>query len=221
MDMQVSWNRRAGVLVGSLSGRVDSANGEAFHDALGEGIREGERALVLDCAQLSYIGSAGLRALLAAARKFQGPDQAIGMCGLTGPIRSVVALSGFDKIIPVHESMTEALTAVSGEEHGDDAGGGEEAAGDDPDASGAPIPLRNPIDLDVVGDNIAQMADFTIEKHEFANGDLPADVRERALSEIEDALWKLFELRAQRRQEVVAEALRTAAETLDEVVGRG
>lgn len=221
MDMQVSWNRRAGVLVASLSGRVDSANGEAFHAALGDGIREGERALVLDCARLSYIGSAGLRALLSTARKFQGPEQAIGMCGLTGPIRSVVALSGFDKIIPVHGSMTEALTAVSGEAVDAAADGEDEAAGDDPDASGAPIPLRNPIDLDVVGDNIAQMAAFTLEKHEFASGDLPADVREQALSEIEDALWKLFELRAQRRQEVVAEALRTAAETLDEVVGRG
>ena len=220
MYMEVSWNRRAGVLVAAVSGRVDNANGEAFQAALKDGIPEGEPALVLDCARLSYIGSAGLRGLLAAARRFQGPGQAIGMCGLKGPIRSVVALSGFDKIIPVHGSMTEALTAVSGEEHADGADGGKEAAGDDPDASEASIPLRNPVDLDVVGDNIAQMAAFTVEKHEFAAGDLPADVRERALSEIEDALWKLFELRAQRRQQVIAEALRTAVETLDEVVGR-
>ena len=34
MDMQVSWSRRAGVLIASPTGRVDSANSMKFREAL-------------------------------------------------------------------------------------------------------------------------------------------------------------------------------------------
>ena len=214
MDVQISWTREAGVLVGAVAGRVDSANSSAFHDVVDEGVEEGEQNLILECSGLSYISSAGLRVLLATAKRFQGPDQTIGMCALADPIRSVVALSGFDKIIPVHGSVADALAAITGEEHADDADGG----GDYQDAFGVPIPLRSPIDLNVVGDNIVHMAAFTVEKHEFANGDLPADTRARVLKEVEDVLWRMYKLREQRRQQLLAEAFRAAAEALKEAL---
>ncbi len=114
MDVQVSWSRDAGVLVASVSGRVDSGNSADFHDALKEGIPEGERALVLDCGQLTYMGSAGLRVILDMTRVFRGPGKALGLCRLQAGIESVVRLSGFNKIIPVHESVAEAVEAMSG-----------------------------------------------------------------------------------------------------------
>lgn len=114
MDVKVSWSRDAGVLVGSVSGRVDSGNSAAFHEALKEGIPENERALVLDCGELQYMGSAGLRVILQMTRKFRGPGKALSLCGLQAGIESVVRLSGFYKIIPVHGSIAEAVAAVSG-----------------------------------------------------------------------------------------------------------
>ena len=221
MEVQVGWSREAGVIVASLGGRVDSGNSAAFRDALEEGIPEGERALVLDCGRLSYMSSAGLRVLLVIARKFQGPDQAIGMCRLTETIRSVVSHSGFDKIIPVHGSLADAVTEVSGEESVGDAHGGSEAVGDSREVGGpTPISLPNPINLDVVGDNIADIAAFTVEKHEFTNDDLPAEVREEALAAIRDVLWQEIEGWKQRRQELLARAFRTAAETLQDVLAK-
>ena len=114
MDVQVSWSREAGVLVASLSGRVDHANSAAFYDTLKEGLPEHERTLALDCSRLTYMGSAGLRVLLDLTRKFRGPGRAMGLCGLPAGIASVVRLSGFNKIIPVHESVAEAVEAISG-----------------------------------------------------------------------------------------------------------
>ncbi len=114
MDVQVNWNRHAGVLVASLSGRVDSGNSAAFQEALNEGIPEGERTLALDCGQLTYMSSAGLRVLLDMSRRFRGPNRAMGLCGLPESIDSVVRLSGFDKIIPVHESIADAVAAIAG-----------------------------------------------------------------------------------------------------------
>ena len=114
MDVQLSWSREAGVLVASVSGRVDSANSPAFHDALKEGIPEGERALALDCSEMTYMSSAGLRVILDMTRRFRGPGRALGLCGLPAGIKGVVKLSGFDKIIPVYESVAEAVGAISG-----------------------------------------------------------------------------------------------------------
>ena len=114
MDAQVNWSRDAGVLVASLSGRVDSGNSAALHETLKEGIPEGERTLALDCGQLTYMSSAGLRVLLDMSQRFRGPRKAMGLCGLPESIDSVVRLSGFDKIIPVHETIADAVAAITG-----------------------------------------------------------------------------------------------------------
>ena len=111
MDFQVDWERVAGVLIAAPAGRVDSANSADFRAAMESGIPPGERALLLDLQHLSYMSSAGLSVILTVARKFRQTGQTIAMCGLSGPIRSVVSLSGFDKIIPVHESRAAALEA--------------------------------------------------------------------------------------------------------------
>ena len=137
MEVSVSWSRDAGVLVASLSGRVDSGNCAVLHEALKEGIPEGERTLAMDCGQLTYMSSAGLRVLLDMSQRFRGPRKAMGLCGLPEGIDGVVRLSGFDKIIPVHESVADAVAAISGKGGvvgRDDAP--EEAVADEPESSG-------------------------------------------------------------------------------------
>lgn len=137
MNVQVSWSREAGVLVASVSGRVDGANCTAFHEALKEGLAEGERTLALDCSRLTYMSSAGLRVLLEMTRTFRGPNRAMGLCGLPEGIDSVVRLSGFDKIIPVHESISDAIAAISSKVGvGEPVDAPEESVVDEPESSG-------------------------------------------------------------------------------------
>lgn len=137
MEVSVSWSRDGGVLVASLSGRVDSGNCAVLHEALKEGIPEGERTLAMDCGQLTYMSSAGLRVLLDMSQRFRGPRKAMGLCGLPEGIDSVVRLSGFDKIIPVHESVADAVAAISGKAGvGGPDNAPEEAVVDEPESSG-------------------------------------------------------------------------------------
>ena len=113
MDLQINWDRQAGVLVASPVGRVDSASSAQFQEALESGIPSEERALLLDLRHLTYLSSAGLRVLLVVTRKFRQSHQTIAMCELSRTIRSIVSLSGFDKIIPVYGSLAEAIEAVA------------------------------------------------------------------------------------------------------------
>ena len=137
MDVHVSWSREAGVLVASVSGRIDSGNSAAFEDALKEGMPEGERALALDCDRLTYMSSAGLRVVLELSRKFQGPRKAMSLCGLPEGIDSVVRLSGFDKIIPVHDSIADAVAAISSKvDVGKPDDAAAEAGVDEPESAG-------------------------------------------------------------------------------------
>ncbi|MXY31745.1 MAG: STAS domain-containing protein [Gammaproteobacteria bacterium] len=113
MDLKVSWERMNGVLIASPAGRVDSVNSVAFREALVSEVPAGERALLLDLRDLSYMSSAGLSVLLVLAKRFRGSGKAMGMCGLPAAIAAVVTLSGFDKIIPVYDTRDAALETMS------------------------------------------------------------------------------------------------------------
>lgn len=119
MDLKVSWERMDGVLIASPMGRVDTVSGAAFRQALVSEVPSDERALLLDLGDLSYMNSAGLNVLLVLAKRFRGSGKAMGMCRLPATIAAVVALSGFNRIIPVYESRDAALEAMSARKDAD------------------------------------------------------------------------------------------------------
>ena len=50
---------------------------------------------------------------------------------------------------------------------------------------GMELDIKSSVDLDILGDNIADIAPFTVEKYEFSQGEtLPAAVREEAVKQI-------------------------------------
>ncbi len=64
------------------------------------------------------------------------------------------------------------------------------------------ITLKKAVDLQVVGENILDVADFAIEKYEFENDTtLSEEVREAAIEQIRDDLWDLVkDFRARRKK---------------------
>ena len=77
--------------------------------------------------------------------------------------------------------------------------------------------VRPSLDLAMVGDNVGQIARFTLEKYEFANSvTLSHEEREAAIQKIEDALWKAVERIRNRRRDMLAAMFRLASETLEE-----
>ena len=107
----VKWERKDGVLIAVLSGRIDSSNAGELQSALESGI-DPEGALVLDFEHVSFMSSAGLRVCLVIARKFNEPGKEFGICTPSDPIRDVVAISGFDQIIAVYDSQAAAVNAL-------------------------------------------------------------------------------------------------------------
>ena len=82
--------------------------------------------------------------------------------------------------------------------------------------------VKSAVDLAIVGDNISDIAAFTLEKHEFKNDTtLSAELREAGDARIKEVLWQRVEELKKRRMQILAEMFTLAETTLDEVISKG
>ena len=83
-------------LIARAEGRIDSTNARDFEDAMTAVIDESDRAVIIDCENLAYISSAGLRSLLI-GKVLWNRDAKLALCSLSASIREVFEISGFDR----------------------------------------------------------------------------------------------------------------------------
>ena len=112
--MDVTPERDGATLILKADGRIDGTNATQFQDNLKQHIADGDTAVVLDFEELSYISSAGLRVILLTAKDMQSAKIKFAVCSLSKPVKDVFTISGFDQIIDIHDTQSEALAAVTG-----------------------------------------------------------------------------------------------------------
>ncbi len=82
--------------------------------------------------------------------------------------------------------------------------------------------VKNALDLTIVGDNIEDIANFTVEKYEFKNNtSLSSETREAGVARINEVLWDRVEGLKKRRMQILAQMFSLAETTLDEVINKG
>ena len=110
--MEMTTERRAGVLSLGVRGRIDGASVARFEQAVEAAIAADDRAVVLDLGALDYVSSAGLRAILLIAKTLWEQDGYFALSSVSEPVREVFEISGFDRIIAIHPSPEPALAAA-------------------------------------------------------------------------------------------------------------
>jgi len=63
----------------------------------------------VNCAAISYVSSAGLRAFLVAARAAKSAGVGFAVCSLVSAVQEVFDVSGFSSVIRVADSESDAL----------------------------------------------------------------------------------------------------------------
>ena len=111
--MGIDAERANSTVIAKADGRIDSSNSREFHSELEAVVADSDTALVLDFEDVSYISSAGMRVILITAKNLQKSGVKFALCSMHDSIREVFSISGFDKIIPIHNSQAEALSAVT------------------------------------------------------------------------------------------------------------
>lgn len=107
--MEIKQEEINGVAVLSLSGRLNVTTTVDLESAFGELLKAGKAKVLVDCRDLEYISSAGLRVLLAAAKSFKKIGGEVSLCGLKPNVKQVFEISGFTTIFPIYTSRDEAL----------------------------------------------------------------------------------------------------------------
>jgi anti-sigma B factor antagonist len=107
--MNIDIRESGGVKVLAFEGNLDtntSPEAEAKINALIDG---GDSKLLVNFEQLNFISSAGLRVLLATAKKLGPAGGTLRICGLNPTVQEVFDISGFGTILSVKETEDEAL----------------------------------------------------------------------------------------------------------------
>lgn len=99
--MQVTIESMGTTTVVTATGRLDFGAAADFQQQLEQAVAAKPARLVVDCAGLDYVSSAGLRSFLVAARAAKAAGTRFTACSLQPSVNEVFEISGFSRIIEV------------------------------------------------------------------------------------------------------------------------
>ena len=102
--MQVTQESRENWLIVTVRGRVDSVTADELEDKL-RGAVEQDDKVALDLHAVDYVSSAGLRAVLQAARAAEAKSRQFVVCALSAPVKKVFDMSGMHHILKIQGEL--------------------------------------------------------------------------------------------------------------------
>ncbi len=111
--MEISQTTQHGVTVVAVNGRLDASNAGELEQQLLALVAAGTDRLVIDCAGLEYISSAGLRVFLMVAKRLGAPQGKLALAAVRAQIRDVLDIAGFSSILAIHATRDQAVAAVA------------------------------------------------------------------------------------------------------------
>ncbi len=118
MTPTFTWERKQGVLIARICGRIDSVAAYDFELSTNKNVSDDEKRLIFDMQDVTFISSSGLRVCLLTAKRFNHPGMAFGLCSLPQLVSEVMGISGFDQIIPIYPTEASAFGAFLGQSAG-------------------------------------------------------------------------------------------------------
>jgi anti-sigma B factor antagonist len=110
MSLQIQQSEHGTIKILQLIGRLDTETSPNFELAAYDLHQAGWRQYLVDLSQVSYVSSAGLRVLLALAKKVEGGGS-MALSGLAGVVREVFDKSGFSRMFTSYPDIQSALGA--------------------------------------------------------------------------------------------------------------
>ena len=114
--MDVTERRVGKAIILAPAGRIDMTSADNFRERLvpliTSAAAEGD-SVVLDFSGVDYISSAGLRVLMLAAKQAKSAGNKIAIASMQPLVAEIFQISRFDKVLPCHTSVDDALMAVA------------------------------------------------------------------------------------------------------------
>ncbi len=111
--MEIGEQRQAGAIVLSPIGRINNETSPAFQAKLLDCVGSSAAAVLIDFTGVEYISSAGLRALMIAAKQSKATNGRLAVASLTPMVKEIFAISRFSLVVQVFETTADAIKAFS------------------------------------------------------------------------------------------------------------
>lgn len=103
--MEISTVERGDDLCLTVSGRIDAITAPSLEAELKSAAAKGGAAVVVDFADVDYVSSAGLRALLVGAKSLAGQGRKLVIARVRDDVLDVIRLTGFDRILTISDDL--------------------------------------------------------------------------------------------------------------------
>jgi len=107
--MELKEQKTENCMIISIHGRLDTTNYSILEKKLMELIEQHEDKILIDCADMDYVSSSGLRILLMALKRITLAKGKFALCSLQENIREIFEISGFTNIFDIHLNREDAL----------------------------------------------------------------------------------------------------------------
>ena len=107
--MEISETQEGNITVIKVKGRLDVLSSKDMNQSLREVIDKGHYQILLDCSELDFVSSSGLRVLIQTAKQLRKLNGKIGLCTIKDHIYEVLEIAGIFSLLPVSSNLKEAL----------------------------------------------------------------------------------------------------------------
>ena len=111
--MEIQTRRVNDVLVVDLVGRLESRTSGPASTELNKIAQGDDRKVLLNVGGLEYVSSAGLRAIMVAAKLLQVNGGSALICGANATVKRVMEVSGFSSLLRLYDTEKEGLAAFA------------------------------------------------------------------------------------------------------------
>lgn len=112
--MKIEYKQYSEVGVVTLSGRVDTVSADHFKENLSMHLQQSTK-LLLDFAQVNYLDSSGLGALLSGLKKALAVDGDIRLANVGPKVNLTLEITGADKLFTCYPTVIKGLNAWASE----------------------------------------------------------------------------------------------------------
>jgi len=110
--MATQFERREGVLIGHIDGRLDAFGANELSAGIGGALHDDDRALVLDLANCPYLSSGGIRVFLVYQRELQRRQGGFALAGIPEYPQKVLGIAGFASVLAIYPSVEAACQSL-------------------------------------------------------------------------------------------------------------
>lgn len=108
--MEISKSVEDNIMVLEIKGEVDAYTSQDLNKTLADVLGDGYHQIVVEVSQMTFISSAGIRALLYAQREAVQLGGEVRLVGPTDQVRRIFEIAGFFELFQITDDLEESVS---------------------------------------------------------------------------------------------------------------